>query len=198
MTPVTAYDDLGNSVTLNVYTTKTGANTWEMDVYNAADAASGGGFPYSAGPLATQTLTFDPTSGALSSAPTSLSVAVPGGSSLKSRRFRLNAGFFLDFGPIDGERQPARDVRERLGVVERRALRSLLERSDCADLSDSARNRSERQQHDLAGRRCVRAQFEFGRHHAGGRQLGRVRFNQRLGTRNPRPSTLRRSSPTWS
>ncbi|QAY96201.1 flagellar hook protein FlgE [Methylovirgula ligni] len=82
MTPVTAYDDLGNSVTLNVYATKTGANTWEVDVYNAADAASGGGFPYSAGPLATQALTFDPTSGALSSTPTSLSVAVPGGSSL--------------------------------------------------------------------------------------------------------------------
>ncbi len=51
MTPVTAYDDLGNSVTLNVYATKTGANTWEVDVYNAADAASGGGFPTAPGRL---------------------------------------------------------------------------------------------------------------------------------------------------
>ncbi|MDR3407194.1 MAG: flagellar hook protein FlgE [Methylovirgula sp.] len=82
MTPVTAYDNLGNPVTLNVYMTKTGANTWEMDVYNAADAAQGGGFPYSSGPLATQTLTFDSTTGDLSSTPTSVSVAVPGGSTL--------------------------------------------------------------------------------------------------------------------
>lgn len=81
MTPVTAYDDLGNPVTLNVYMTKTGANTWEMDVFNAADAAPGGGFPYGASgsaPLATATLNFDGTTGALTS-PASLSVAVPGG-----------------------------------------------------------------------------------------------------------------------
>ncbi|MEW6438212.1 MAG: flagellar hook protein FlgE [Pseudomonadota bacterium] len=79
MTPVTAYDSLGNPVTLNVYMTKTGANTWEMDVYNAADAASGGGFPYSAGPLSTTTLDFNATTGALTTpASGSVSVALSG------------------------------------------------------------------------------------------------------------------------
>jgi flagellar hook protein FlgE len=78
MTPVTAYDSQGDAVTLNVYMTKTGSNTWEMDVFNAADAASGGGFPYGtsgSAPLATATLNFDPTTGALTT-PTSLSVPV--------------------------------------------------------------------------------------------------------------------------
>jgi flagellar hook protein FlgE len=78
MTTVTAYDNLGNPVTLNVYMTNTGANTWEADVFNAADAASGGGFPYSAGPITTQNLTFSPTTGALTSNP-NLSIAVPNG-----------------------------------------------------------------------------------------------------------------------
>jgi flagellar hook protein FlgE len=78
MTTVTAYDNLGNPVTLNVYMTNTGANTWEADVFNAADAASGGGFPYSAGPITTQNLTFSSTTGALTSNP-NLSIAVPNG-----------------------------------------------------------------------------------------------------------------------
>jgi flagellar hook protein FlgE len=79
MTPVTTFDSLGNPVTLNVYATKTGANTWEVDVYNSADAASGGGFPYTpAAPLATENLSFDPTSGALTTPTTPLSVPVSG------------------------------------------------------------------------------------------------------------------------
>lgn len=82
MTPVTAYDSLGNVVTLNVYMTKTGADTWEATAYNAADASASGGFPYSAGPLATQTLTFSSTTGALTSTPPSMSIAVPGGQTM--------------------------------------------------------------------------------------------------------------------
>ncbi len=74
-TSLQTYDDLGNSVTLDVYFTNTGDvggnPTWEMDVYNAADATNGG-FPYTNGgvpdtPLSSQTLTFDPTTAALSS-----------------------------------------------------------------------------------------------------------------------------------
>lgn len=33
------YDNLGNVVTLDIYSTKTGANTWEQSIYNGADAA---------------------------------------------------------------------------------------------------------------------------------------------------------------
>jgi flagellar hook protein FlgE len=72
-TSLTTYDNLGNSVTLNTYFTKTGADTWEVDVYNAADAATGGGFPYTSGALTTATLNFDATTGALASS----TVAVP-------------------------------------------------------------------------------------------------------------------------
>lgn len=68
---VIAYDSLGNPVTLDTVFSKTGANTWQVDVYN--DAAPGT-------PLTTQTLTFDPSSGALAPpSPASLSIAVPGG-----------------------------------------------------------------------------------------------------------------------
>lgn len=75
---LTTYDDLGNPVTLDVYFTKTGANTWEADVYNAADAAPGGGFPYSTGPLKTQVLNFSATTGGLTGG-SPLTFTVPGG-----------------------------------------------------------------------------------------------------------------------
>jgi flagellar hook protein FlgE len=89
-TSVTTFDDLGNAVNLNVYYTKTGANTWEVDVYNAADATNGG-FPYTTTtgtppvttndtPLTSATLTFDPTTGALASS----TVTVPAGSTAPS------------------------------------------------------------------------------------------------------------------
>ncbi len=81
MTQVVAYDNLGNAVTLNVYFTKTGANQWQVDVFNAANAASGGGFPYSSGPITTQTINFSATNGALTSG-SPISVAVPNGQTL--------------------------------------------------------------------------------------------------------------------
>ena len=55
--------------------TKTADNTWEIAIYNKADAAAGANsFPYSSAALATGTLNFDPTNGKLTAA--SLSVAV--------------------------------------------------------------------------------------------------------------------------
>jgi flagellar hook-associated protein 1 len=53
----------------------------EVDAYDASGASGNGGFPYSSGPLATQTLTFDPTTGALSSG-SPLSIAVPNGQTM--------------------------------------------------------------------------------------------------------------------
>jgi flagellar hook protein FlgE len=74
------YDYLGNEVILDLYMTKTADNQWEMSVYNKADAAPGGGFPYTSAALSTDTLSFDPTTGALTSAsPMSLAINVPGG-----------------------------------------------------------------------------------------------------------------------
>lgn len=75
------YDNLGNAVTLDVYLSKTSANAWEASIYNAADAASGGAFPYANAALTTQTLTFSAADGGLIS-PTTLSLAIPGGQTL--------------------------------------------------------------------------------------------------------------------
>jgi flagellar hook protein FlgE len=87
-TSVTAYDDLGGAHTINVYLTNTGPNTatppqdtWEITAYDAADASTTGGFPYSAAPLAHNTLDFSPTSGALTSGST-FNIPVPSGQTL--------------------------------------------------------------------------------------------------------------------
>ncbi|EJN15625.1 flagellar hook-basal body protein [Bradyrhizobium sp. YR681] len=75
-TSMVTYDNIGNAVTLDVYAAKTGANTWDIQVYNGATALT------TPGP--TTTFTFDVSAtgkGALAAAsPTSLSVAIPGGS----------------------------------------------------------------------------------------------------------------------
>ncbi|KTQ94130.1 hypothetical protein NS226_14925 [Aureimonas ureilytica] len=77
---IATYDNTGKAVTLDFYYTKTADNTWEVAVFNHADASSTTGtnssttapFPYAAGgtagkgPLMTTTLTFDATSGKLS------------------------------------------------------------------------------------------------------------------------------------
>ncbi len=78
------YDNLGKEVTLDVYYTKTADNTWEVAVYNKADAAAGtNSFPYSSAALSTGTLDFDPATGALTPASLkSLTLAVPGGATL--------------------------------------------------------------------------------------------------------------------
>lgn len=82
-TSLTAYDNLGNKITLDVYSTNVGGGDWEVSVFNQADAAAGGGFPYAGGALATQTLSFDNTTGKLTAlSPTSVSVPIPNGASL--------------------------------------------------------------------------------------------------------------------
>jgi flagellar hook protein FlgE len=83
MTSLTAYDNLGNELTLDVYVAHTGSGTWEVSVFDRADAAAGGGFPYTGGALATQTLTFDMTNGQLTTlSPKSVTVPIPNGANL--------------------------------------------------------------------------------------------------------------------
>jgi flagellar hook protein FlgE len=77
---LTAYDNLGNKVVLDIYFAKTASNAWEMTVYDQAGASSGG-FPYAGGPLATAALAFDPTSGKSNGAG-SLTIPVPNGQSV--------------------------------------------------------------------------------------------------------------------
>lgn len=107
MTSLTAYDNLGNELTLDVYSANVGGGVWEISVYNHADAASGGGFPYASGPLATETLTFDLTTGQLDSgSPTSVTVPVPNGANLvldMSGSSQLGGEYsFLDAAVVNG------------------------------------------------------------------------------------------------
>lgn len=109
-TSLVTYDNLGNQVTLDVYYTNEGNNTWNVAIYNAADAATGGGFPYSHkdatgatvydSPLndpnnagaGNTTMNFNPTTGALTgifdpttsatTGPTSVSLDIPGGTTM--------------------------------------------------------------------------------------------------------------------
>ena len=79
-TSLVTYDNLGNEVILDIYASKIATETWEVTVYNRADADPSGAFPYAAGPLSNDTLTFDPVTGALAGgSPNSLSIAVPNG-----------------------------------------------------------------------------------------------------------------------
>lgn len=77
------YDSLGHEVVLDLYFSKTAGNSWELSVFNQADAAPSGGFPYSAGPLAQQDMAFDPSSGGLdASSAEAIGIAIPGGETL--------------------------------------------------------------------------------------------------------------------
>ncbi|HVW56139.1 MAG TPA: flagellar hook protein FlgE [Rhizobiaceae bacterium] len=100
------YDQLGNQVLLDVYSTKTADNTWEVAVYNQADASPGTSFPYSSGPLATQTLTFDPATGALASTSAKdISVPIPNGQTLDldlSSMTQLATDYTVSQGKVNG------------------------------------------------------------------------------------------------
>lgn len=100
-----AYDNLGNEVTLDVYTTKVTDGTWEMSVFNRADAAVGG-FPYVSGPLVSTTLTFNATTGELSDAsPAAIDIPVPNGQTLAldlTGTSQLGADYTVIDAMVDG------------------------------------------------------------------------------------------------
>jgi flagellar hook protein FlgE len=111
-TSLVAYANLGREVTLDIYSAKTADNTWEITVYDSAEA-TGGGFPYAAGPLVSTTLTFDPTTGALDGAsPTSITIPVPDGSNLEldlSQSSQLAADYTVIAASVNGNGPSAVD-----------------------------------------------------------------------------------------
>jgi flagellar hook protein FlgE len=116
-TSIVAYDNLGHQVTLDVYSAKTAANTWEVTVYNADGASTSGGFPYAAGSqLTTATLNFDSTTGALTPAsPQSLSVNIPNGATLNfdiSKMTQLASAYTPQAGTANGSPPTAVDRLE--------------------------------------------------------------------------------------
>jgi flagellar hook protein FlgE len=102
-----AYDNLGRGIVLDVYMTKTAAETWEVAIYNKADEASpGGGFPYASAALSTETLTFNPANGTLTAAsPKSAALTVPGGSAMTidlANMTQLATGFIVSDADANG------------------------------------------------------------------------------------------------
>jgi flagellar hook protein FlgE len=121
-TSITAYDNLGHQVTLDVYSSKTADNTWQVSVYNAAGATNGG-FPYAAGsemsmtpsvPPTTPpsmmpgstTLTFDPTTGALASGGPAITVNIPNGDSTFSLDVSHMTQLAAGYSPQTGANAP--------------------------------------------------------------------------------------------
>ncbi|WP_348641796.1 flagellar hook protein FlgE [Aestuariivirga litoralis] len=78
------YGNQGQQVTLDLYFSKTGPDTWEVSAFDQSTATNGG-FPYGASgsaPLSTKTLTFSSSNGQMTTTPTTLSLTVPGGQAL--------------------------------------------------------------------------------------------------------------------
>ncbi len=90
-TSMLIYTSDGTPKMLDVYFSKTNTGEWEASVFDQSEAASGGGFPYSSGPLDTITLTFD-ASGKPTGA-SNLSFTAPGGAS-----FDLDLSHFTQYG----------------------------------------------------------------------------------------------------
>lgn len=115
MSSLAVYDNNGDVVTLDIYTTKmngTAPYAWEVDVFNHADAAQGGStyFPYSgAEPLVTTTLTFDQYGKYTSGSP--VEIPVPGGATLAldmSKSTQVAAPYEVSKSSVNG--YPASDL----------------------------------------------------------------------------------------
>jgi len=105
-TSLVAYDNAGTRMLVDVYYTKTGDNTWEVTMYNRADAAPNTSFPYTSDPLATETLTFDPTTNKLDAgSATSIDIPIPDGQTVTldlSATSQLAADFSVSNAEVDG------------------------------------------------------------------------------------------------
>jgi flagellar hook protein FlgE len=110
-TSLVTYDNLGAAHTINIYLTNLGPNTatppvdqWEVTAYDSADAAAGGGFPYSAGPLATETLNFSSSNGTLTSG-SPFNIPIPNGQTMSldlSSTTQLAASFSVNSAKANG------------------------------------------------------------------------------------------------
>lgn len=105
-TSLVAYDNLGNEKLLDIYYTKTADDTWEVAAFDRDEATPETSFPYGSGPLATETLTFDPTNGQLDGAsPTGMDIPVPDGETLSldlSSTSQLASEFSVLDSDVDG------------------------------------------------------------------------------------------------
>jgi flagellar hook protein FlgE len=99
-TTVTAYDNLGTPVTLNVYFSNMGGNQWEVDVYNNATPSTA----TAGNTLLSTDLTFSAANGDLTGG-SPLSVAIPGGQTLNlnvSAMTQLDSTFGVTANTVNG------------------------------------------------------------------------------------------------
>ena len=103
-TTLTAYDNLGQAHTINLYFANEGGGNWEFDAYDSSTASANGSFPYSSGPLAKGTLTFNTSTGALQSG-SPLSIPVPNGQNVSldlTGTTQLSSSFAVTSATING------------------------------------------------------------------------------------------------
>ena len=110
------YDNLGGELKLDLYYSKTADNEWELAVYDSALATSGGGFPYSSGPLSSQTLTFDPSNGKFASGqPSSVDIPIPDGATFSldvSGISQLSTGYVVISAKANGNPPSGAELSE--------------------------------------------------------------------------------------
>jgi flagellar hook protein FlgE len=106
---IVTYDNAGSKRLLDVYFTKTGANTWEVAVFDQSQATAGSGVPYGtvgSAPLKTQTLTFDPTTNHLTTTSAStIDIPVPNGGTVTldlSQSTQFGTGYSVYDAKVNG------------------------------------------------------------------------------------------------
>ncbi len=98
------YNNVGAEVTLDIYFTKTGANAWQVAVFDQSAATPTTAFPYTGGALVSGNMTFNPANGQLL-AGGSINVPVPGGATLAlslAGTTELAQGFTVLDAEVDG------------------------------------------------------------------------------------------------
>ncbi|MFK7901905.1 MAG: flagellar hook protein FlgE [Nitratireductor sp.] len=116
-TSMLMYDSLGNERLVDIYFAKTGTNTWEASVYSNADS-TGGGFPYSSAALTTEALSFDASTGFITTGGTTdATFTLPGGASVlldMSGISQLGTGYTVTTAATNGSK-PATIERIEVG-----------------------------------------------------------------------------------
>jgi flagellar hook protein FlgE len=122
-TSLVVYDNIGDQKILDIFFSKSAANTWDVAVFDRSQAPTTGEFPYTGAALATQTLTFDPTNGALATASAkSITIPVPNGNSMVldlSKTSQVATDFVVQTAKADGSAPVAVDHVEisEMGVL---------------------------------------------------------------------------------
>ena len=194
-TSLVVYDNLGGAHTINLYFANTGAGTWEVDAFDASNASAGGGFPYSSGPLATQTLTFGATGALTSGSP--LAFTAPNGQPMTvdlSNVTQLATSFNVTAATTNGN-APA--SLQGVSIAANGTLSfNYSNGTSNRRLRYSNCQRGERGQSDVGERQRLCDQHGVRPHFPGKRGRREPRLDRTRPPSKTRPSTLRPSLPT--